>query len=142
MTGVDQEERARRLQAAMREKEAQLARRRGANAAAPSVRLVQNIAAASLAAAAAAWMTGFPATTIAALGPVGDALAALSGLQPLFLGIAVGCLFAGFRHVRARRAAPTPQPVTLMLWLSLLFLVLNLLPAALWGRLDGRPGPV
>ena len=119
----------------MREKEAQLARRRGANAAAPSVRLVQNIAAASLAAAALAWMSGFPARTIAALGPVGDALAALSGLQPVFLGISVGCLFAGFRHVRARRAAPafapTPQPATLMLWLSLLFLVLNLLPAAI-----------
>ncbi len=27
--------------------------------------------------------------------------------------------------------APTPQPATLMLWLSLLFPVLNLLPAAL-----------
>jgi hypothetical protein len=135
MTGVDQEERARRLQAAIREKEAELARRRGANAAAPSVELVQNFAAASLAAAAAAWMTGFPAKIIVALGPVGDALAALSGLRPVFLGIAVGCLLASFRHVRARRAAPavapTPQPATLMLWLSLLFLVLNLLPAAL-----------
>jgi len=130
MSGVNQEERARRLQAAMREKEAQLARRRAAFTAAPSPRQIQNVSAASLAAAAAAWMTGFPAAINTALGPVGDALAALADLQPLFLGIALGCLFAGFLQVRALQSDkgtnPLPQPAPIMLGLSLLFLALNL----------------
>ena len=134
MTGVNQEERARRLQAALREKEAELARRRAAATVVPSQRRIQNVAAASLAAAAAAWMTGFPAETTAALGPVGDALAVLADLQPLFLGLAVGCLFAGFWHWRGLRLqegdARLPQPAPVMLALSLLFIALNLLPAA------------
>lgn len=131
MTEINQEERARRLQAARRDKEAELSRRRSATAAAPSSRRIQNLLAASLAAAAAAWMTGFPAETSAALGPIGAALAVLADLQPLFLGLAVGCLMAGLWQCRRLRledsAAPLPQPAPIMLALSLLFLALNLL---------------
>jgi len=134
MADVNQEDRARRLQAARREKEAELLRRRAPATAAPSRRRIQNVSAASLAAAAAAWMTGFPAKTMAALGPIGDALAGLADLQPLFLGLAVGCLFAGFWHWRTLRSrepeARLPQPAPIVLTLSLLFLALNLLSGA------------
>jgi hypothetical protein len=134
VTEVNQEERARRLRAALREKEAELARRRATATVAPSQGRIQNVSAASLAAAAAAWMTGFPPKTTAALGPVGDALAGLADLQPLLLGLAVGCLFAGFWHWRVLSAregdARLPQPAPVMLALSLLFLALNLLPVA------------
>ena len=132
MDKVNQDERARRLQELMREKEEALARRRAGVDVAPSDHHVQNVAAASLMAATAAWITGFSPEWIAALGLIGQALAALSDLQPVFLGIAVGCLFAGFKQLNAGRdetASPASrQPATLILWLSLLFLVLSLIP--------------
>lgn len=128
----NQEQRARRLREVMRAKEEELARRRGAQAAVASAHHLQSVAAVALMAATAAWLAGFSPEWRAALGLIGEALLMLSGLQPLLLGIAVGCLFAGFNQLRARQgeadSAPSPQPATLMLWLSLLFLVLSLPP--------------
>ena len=130
MAGANHENRARRLQAAMSEKDSELVRQRAAVA--PSLRRIQNLLAASLAAVAAAWMTGFPAKISSALGPIGDALAVLADLQPLFLGLAVGCLIAGLWQCRKLRldegTARLPQPAPIMLALSLLFLALDLLP--------------
>ncbi len=128
----NQEERSRRLREAIRAKQDQLARRRAARAAAASGQQLQNVAAVALMAATAAWLAGFSPEWIAALGLIGQAFAALSDIQPLFLGVAVGCLFAGFHRLHAQRdesePGPAPQPATLMLWLGLLFLALSLLP--------------
>ena len=85
-----------------------------------------------LAAAVAAWMTSFPAKVTAALGPVGDLLAGFAELEPLFLGLAICCLFAGVWHWRSLRAQDGEshrlQPAPILLALSLLFLALQFVP--------------
>ena len=137
-----QEERAARLQAAIRAKEAQLAARRAARLAGPSARQIRIVAAVALAAAALAWPAGDPAESAAALKAFAPAavdllqplLSALAGLEFLLLGIAIGCLLAGFRQIAAYRertaaAASDTRAAALMLWLSLLFLGLNVAPA-------------
>jgi hypothetical protein len=119
---MDEEERARRLQALIEQKREALAARRAASTAL-SRGQTRLVAAACLGAALGAWLTGLPRAVAGA-----EWLAVLSDLHPVFFGAAVGLLAAGFQQCLAWRktSEPPPEGARAMLWLALFFLILNL----------------
>jgi hypothetical protein len=112
-------ERARLLEALITRKREELAERRAAGAI-TSAKEVQIVAAAGLAAALAAWLTGIP----------GGLLGGLERGHPLFFGLALGLLAAGYLKLRSgsreTRNASRPEGVVPMLWGTVVLLGMNL----------------
>lgn len=125
ISSLNQDERARRLQELIDQKRADLAGRRQAARPANPAQAKQT-AGVGLALAVAAWLTGLSSETLQGLGLLGQLLAELRDLSPLFYGLAIGLAAAALVQ-RRRPQTGLPRGAAVLVCLTLLVLIAGLI---------------